>query len=1105
MPVRTVHRLPSNLEYRMTSRSLNSGMGESIKDYQVMNLLGKGGFACVYSAKATNTGQEVAIKMIDKKMMQAAGMVGRVRNEVEIQCQLKHPSILELYSYFEDNNYVYLVLEMCHNGEMNRYLKTHNKVLTEEEARHCLKEIVLGMLYLHSHGILHRDLTLANILLTKDMHCKIADFGLAAKLNMPNEKHYTMCGTPNYISPEIATRSAHGLESDVWSLGCMLYTFLAGRPPFDTEAVKSTLNKVVLADYVMPEKISAEAKDLILKLLRKNPDERISLSGVLDHPFMTKSPLINHHMVQDGQTAKQRHIESSVDSGLATMATLSTATTFPSRLSSRSRPIKALPLPNLTPLVSQEEGLGGTKGHASDFNSCRVQEGYSEARWRGNQYDRHPPSPPVRDRAGFKKNSVCDDQSGSVSSTTSRQNSCMDSVEGYKHQLLQDAKSSYHSNHRSQSVDGNNKSSSFLAGVHHSQHSELSDWTDARHHRQAVPNSSQPNRTPLATRDDNGHEFGRHNMNDNHWTHVSDSSREHRSDRSSVDKSDRFCGKKGSNFRIGSSAFVGMGSKEHSASEEQLFLRKSSDPKQSEDAYRNKEYYKKRTGDLQTEPIEYRTNSLGSRDTKQDSDEKRMKWDSHQSHQGTTTGVKNHQTDCSPDQSGCLMYDAGKARHAKHRRKEDIENTNLQKSRPTPSTSLGDSHRREQSTSEVKRRHTQKHEKREQRDDNDGKSLVELTAPLNARRLRPIRQRTRNAVVSILDSGEVCLEFLKSKEGRDRVVEVCRISEDGMQITLYHPNGGKGFPVADAPPSPPQDHTTLYTYHDLPTKYWRKYQYAAKFVQLVRSKTPKVTLYTKEAKCMLMENSPGADFEACFYEGTKLHLLGHTLQITDSCSKATSVDVSDGYQAIPADTQTKVDHMHDVHRQCLELEAAIAGMESVKGHGPYFPIIICRKPTSSGASVMADKTIQNSKPGAPPVTTVTSPSVPPPVSASVCSYDGTVFSMKSEAPNTALSKPTHGSKASSKRVRDCSPPSQQNILKSTFVPNVGWASQMATGEMWVQYNDGTQIIVGASVLSVKFIDAQGNILQYGPTDKLPDSVKSKLAQLSAIIEMFVSK
>ena len=89
---------------------------------------------------------------------------------------------------------------------------------------------------MHSHGILHRDLSLGNLLLTKNMDVKIADFGLATKLKIPSEKHYTMCGTPNYISPEIATHGPHGLESDVWSLGCMLYTFLVGKPPFDVSA-----------------------------------------------------------------------------------------------------------------------------------------------------------------------------------------------------------------------------------------------------------------------------------------------------------------------------------------------------------------------------------------------------------------------------------------------------------------------------------------------------------------------------------------------------------------------------------------------------------------------------------------------------------------------------------------------------------------------------------------------------------------------------------------------------------------------------------------------------------------------------------------------------
>ena len=99
-----------------------------------------------------------------------------------------------------------------------------------------------------------------------------------------------MCGTPNYISPEIATRAAHGLETDVWGLGVMLYTLLVGRPPFDTDdGVRSTLTRVVMSDVKIPSSLSIEARDLINSLLRKNPKDRLKLSGILNHPFMTKN------------------------------------------------------------------------------------------------------------------------------------------------------------------------------------------------------------------------------------------------------------------------------------------------------------------------------------------------------------------------------------------------------------------------------------------------------------------------------------------------------------------------------------------------------------------------------------------------------------------------------------------------------------------------------------------------------------------------------------------------------------------------------------------------------------------------------------------------
>lgn len=149
---------------------------------------------------------------IDKKRMQNGKLVGRVRQEVAIHSRLKHPAILELFTFFEDADFVYLVLELAHNGELQGYLRQAKHVMSESEAANIIKQVVSGLLYLHSHRILHRDMSLSNLLLTRDMQVKIADFGLATQLTQPDEKHMTMCGTPNYISPEVASRWVFSIE-----------------------------------------------------------------------------------------------------------------------------------------------------------------------------------------------------------------------------------------------------------------------------------------------------------------------------------------------------------------------------------------------------------------------------------------------------------------------------------------------------------------------------------------------------------------------------------------------------------------------------------------------------------------------------------------------------------------------------------------------------------------------------------------------------------------------------------------------------------------------------------------------------------------------------
>jgi len=292
---------------------------DSIHNYQVANLLGRGGFASVYKARCIATEMDVAIKMVDKQQMKMKGMNERVRQEVAIHHRLKHPSILELITFFEDENYVYLVLELCHNGELAKFQKQNSMVFTEPEARAVFDQVVSGLKYLHSHGIMHRDLTLANLMLTSDMKVKIGDFGLATKLATLDERHLTMCGTPNYISPEVATRSSHGLETDVWGLGVILYTLLVGRPPFDTPGVKSTLSKVVMEDYTIPDHLTPEAKDLISNLLKKNKTDRMLLRNIPSHPWMRTDPL-------PGQ-----------DSGMYTMSTTNFST-------NKSKPMSTFPV-----------------------------------------------------------------------------------------------------------------------------------------------------------------------------------------------------------------------------------------------------------------------------------------------------------------------------------------------------------------------------------------------------------------------------------------------------------------------------------------------------------------------------------------------------------------------------------------------------------------------------------------------------------------------------------------------------------------------------------------------------------------------------------------
>jgi polo-like kinase 4 len=178
---------------------------DSIEGYHLGTQVGKGAFGQVYQATLKGSNQPhtkvgYAIKIIDKQLIMTAEMIQRVKNEVSIHSTLNHPNILRLFHFFEDDRNVYLIMEYCEQGELFKLLK-RNGPFSEEQARRFVKDIVHGLAYLHSHGIIHRDLKLSNILLTSNGDAKIADFGLAVRQSNPFHEQKTMCGTPNYLPP----------------------------------------------------------------------------------------------------------------------------------------------------------------------------------------------------------------------------------------------------------------------------------------------------------------------------------------------------------------------------------------------------------------------------------------------------------------------------------------------------------------------------------------------------------------------------------------------------------------------------------------------------------------------------------------------------------------------------------------------------------------------------------------------------------------------------------------------------------------------------------------------------------------------------------------
>lgn len=234
--------------------------------FEIGRPLGKGKFGRVYLAKERTSGFICALKVLHKSELQVGRVERQVRREIEIQSNLRHPNILQLFGHFHDTKRIFLILEFAGKGELYKHLRRENR-FHEWKAAQYIAQMASALRYLHRKHVIHRDIKPENILVGIHGEIKISDFGWS--VHAPNNRRNTMCGTLDYLPPEMikagSSDNYYNENIDLWSLGVLTYEFLVGEAPFEDTPVM-THRRIARADMSIPSFVSVEASDLIKKV-----------------------------------------------------------------------------------------------------------------------------------------------------------------------------------------------------------------------------------------------------------------------------------------------------------------------------------------------------------------------------------------------------------------------------------------------------------------------------------------------------------------------------------------------------------------------------------------------------------------------------------------------------------------------------------------------------------------------------------------------------------------------------------------------------------------------------------------------------------------------
>ena len=252
--------------------------------------IGKGGFGEVWKVNHKKTNDLYVIKVLDKSKLKIQNLIKQLNLEIEIMYKVHHPHIMQLINHFEDDDNFFMIMPYASRGQLYNLIKKNTK-LDQKMTAQFLRETISAVKYLHEHNIIHRDIKPENILLDKNYRVKLSDFGWS-NFCKPDEKRKTYCGTPEYLSPEMAKKLPHDYRVDIWSLGVLLFECLAGYPPFSGQNEGELLRNIKQLKIHWPIDFPPLAKNLVLKILKVNPEERPSLDEILKHSWFTHNPMM---------------------------------------------------------------------------------------------------------------------------------------------------------------------------------------------------------------------------------------------------------------------------------------------------------------------------------------------------------------------------------------------------------------------------------------------------------------------------------------------------------------------------------------------------------------------------------------------------------------------------------------------------------------------------------------------------------------------------------------------------------------------------------------------------------------------------------------------